>query len=105
LEIQIKVVGLHQQTTITHLNNNNMKTLENTKTRKVKSIEVIFSNMTFVIKASCHYMVALNNAGWSTIKYTATIKETGEGIGFIGGRTMIKRQMDLINSRPDLFLK
>jgi hypothetical protein len=82
-----------------------MKTLENTKTRKVKSIEVIFSNMTFMINASCHYLVAVNNQGWSNIKYTARIKETGEGIGVCGGRTLIKRQMELINSRPDLFLK
>jgi hypothetical protein len=82
-----------------------MTTLENTKTRKVKAIEVIFSNMTFVIKASTHYMIALNNPGWSTVKYTATIKETGEGIGVMGGRTLIKKQMQLINSRPDLFLK
>jgi hypothetical protein len=81
-----------------------MTTLENTKTRKTKSIEVIFSNMTFVIKASTHFLIGLNS-GWSTIKYTATIKETGEGIGVIGGRTLIKRQMELINSKPELFLK
>ena len=81
-----------------------MTTLENTKTRKTKSIEVIFSNMTFVIKASTHFLIGLNS-GWSSIKYTATIKETGEGIGVIGGRTLIKRQMELINSKPELFLK
>ena len=82
-----------------------MQTLENTKNRKVKAIEVIFSNMTFVVKASSHYIDAVNNPGWSKIKYTATIKETGEGIGMMGGRTLIKNQMELINSRPDLFLK
>ena len=91
-------------TSTNNKNNNNMTTLENTKTRKTKSIEVIFSNMTFVIKASTHFLIGLNS-GWSTIKYTATIKETGEGIGVIGGRTLIKRQMELINSRSDLFLK
>ena len=82
-----------------------MQTLENTKTRKTKAIEVIYSNMTFVIKASTHYIIGLKNSGWATTKYTATIKETGEGIGAIGGKTLIKRQMELINSRPDLFLK
>ena len=88
-----------------NLNNTKMTTLENTKTRKTKSIEVIYSNMTFVIKASCHYVIAVKNQGWTTTKYTATIKETGEGIGAMGGKEIIKRQMELINSRPDLFLK
>jgi len=82
-----------------------MKTLENTKTRKVKTIEVIFSNMTFVVKVHSHYMVALNSPSWSTNRYTATIKETGEGIGVMGGKKLITSQMDLINSRPDLFLR
>lgn len=82
-----------------------MQTLENTQTRKIKAIEVTYSNMTFVIKASTHYIIALKNSGWSTIKYTAIIKETGEGIGVIGGRKLIKNQMELVNSRPDLFLK
>ena len=81
-----------------------MTTLENTKTRKTKSIEVIYSNMTFVIKASSQYISAVQNADWTTTKYTATIKETGEGIGAMGGREIIKRQMELLNSRPDLFL-
>lgn len=84
---------------------NKMKTLENTKTHKAKSIDVAFSNMTFVVKASCHYMAALNNPGWSKIRYTANIKETGEGIGMMGGKTLITKQMELINARPDLFLK
>lgn len=104
MTIQLFVVGLHQQTTTTHKKNNIMKTLENTKTRKTKSIEVIFSNMTFVIKASSHFLIGLNS-GWSTIKYTGTIKQTGEGIGAMGGKEIIKRQMELINSRPDLYLK
>jgi hypothetical protein len=82
-----------------------MKTLQNTKIRKIKTIEVIYSNMTFIVEASCHYMAALNNPGWSTIKYRANIKETGEGIGLMGGKSLIKRQMELMNSRPDLFLK
>jgi hypothetical protein len=50
-------------------------------------------------------MAALNCPSWSSNKYTAKIKETGEGIGMIGGRKLIKSQMQLINSRPDLFLK
>jgi len=82
-----------------------MKTLVNTTTHKVKEIEVIFSNMTFVVWAHTHYMSALNNPGWATNKYTATIKETGESIGMMAGRTLIKKQMELVNSRPDLFLK
>lgn len=81
-----------------------MTTLENTKTRKTKSIEVIFSNMTFVINASTHFLIGLNS-GWSRTKYTATIKETGEDIGVIGGKEMIKRQMELINSKPEFFLR
>jgi hypothetical protein len=82
-----------------------MKTLENTKTKKVKSIEVKFSNMTFIVQSYSHYIFALNNPSWSRNKYTATIKETGEGIGMMGGRDLIKKQMQLINSRPDLFLR
>ena len=82
-----------------------MKTLQNTKTQKAKSIEVKFSNMTFIVESYSHYMVALINPSWSRNKYTATIKETGEGIGMMGGRDLIKKQMELINSRPDLFLR
>jgi len=82
-----------------------MKTLENTKTRKVKSIEVKYSNMTFIIEARSHYMAALNNPGWSKTKYTAKIKETGERIGLVCGRHLIKTQMELINSKPHLFIK
>jgi hypothetical protein len=48
---------------------------------------------------------ALNNPSWAANKYTATIKETGEGIGLMGGRKLIKSQMELINSKPHLFLR
>ena len=82
-----------------------MTTLENTKTRKVKVIEVKYTNMTFIVQVHSHYMAALNNPGWATNRYTAKIKETGEGIGMMGGRKLIKSQMELINSKPHLFLK
>jgi hypothetical protein len=82
-----------------------MKTLENTKTRKVKSVEVQHSNMTFIVEAYTYYMDSLNNPSWTKNKYTATIKETGEDIGMMGGRKLIKSQMELINSKPHLFLK
>lgn len=82
-----------------------MKTLENTTTRKVKTIEVQYSNMTFIVQSYSHYITTVNNPSWTRNKYTATIKETGEGIGMMGGRDLIKKQMELINSRPDLFLR
>ncbi len=82
-----------------------MTTLQNTSTHKTKSIEVKYSNMTFIVTVSAHYMAALNCPSWSSNKYTAKIKETGEGIGGFGGRKLIKSQMQLINSRPDLFLR
>lgn len=81
-----------------------MRTLENTKKRKVKTIEVKYSNMTFIVKVSSHYMAQLENPGWASNRYTATIKETGENIGMMGGRKLIKSQMELINSKPNLFL-
>jgi hypothetical protein len=81
-----------------------MTTLQNTKTKKVRTIEVKLSNMTFIVESSCHYMAALNNPGWSKNIYTAKIKETGERIGGVGGRDLIKAQMQLINSKPHLFL-
>ena len=80
-----------------------MKTLENTKTRKIKTIEVKFSNMTFIVEAYSHFIVCKKSA-WTTTRYTAKIKETGKGIGGIGGRKLIKQQMELINSMPELFL-
>lgn len=82
-----------------------MKTLENTNTKKVKTVEVKFSNMTFIVQAYSHYMAALLNPGWARNRYTATIKETGEGIGMMGDRNLIRQQMELINSKPQLFLK
>jgi hypothetical protein len=82
-----------------------MKTLVNSRREKVRNVEVKMSNMTFVVEARCHYMAALMNPGWSTVKYTAKIKETGEGIGRIGGVKLIKNQMALIDSIPDLFLR
>ena len=81
-----------------------MKTLVNSKSQKVRTVEVKMSNLTFVVEARCHYMAALLNPGWSVVKYTAKIKETGEGIGMMGGRKLIKDQMTLINSKSHLFL-
>lgn len=80
-----------------------MKTLENNNNRKVKSIEVKYSNMTFVLQAHTHFIVGLNS-GWSKTKFTAFIKETGEAVGF-GNKKLIKGQMSIVNSRPELFLK
>lgn len=82
-----------------------MKTVENTKTRKIKTIEIKYSNMTFVVQSYSHYMAALWNPGWSKNRYTATIKETGEKIGMMGDRALIRLQMEIINSKPHLFLK
>jgi hypothetical protein len=81
-----------------------MKTLENNKNRKVKSIELTYSNMTFVVEAHSHFIICKNSA-WTKTRYTASIKETGEGIGSMGNRELIKRQMELINSKPELFLR
>ena len=82
-----------------------MKTLQNTKTTKVKTTEVQYSNMTFVVQAYSHYMAALINPHWSKTTYTAVIKENGQCSGGRGSRQFIKSQMEIINSRPDLFLK
>lgn len=82
-----------------------METLLSTKTNKSKTIEVKFSNMSFIVEATSHYVSLAKNKGWTKTKFTAKIKETGEGIGVIGSKTIIKNQMHLINSRPDLFLK
>ena len=81
-----------------------MRTIESNKKRKIKTIELKYSNMTFIVEARSHFIIGFNPS-WATNKYTAKIKETGEGIGVIGGRKLIKSQMELINSRPDLFLK
>ena len=82
-----------------------MKTTKNTLTHKEKTIELKYSNMTFVITARCHYMKDLNTPGWSMTKYTGIIKETGEGIGLMGSRKLIRSQIHLINSNSHLFLK
>jgi preprotein translocase subunit Sss1 len=81
-----------------------MKTLKNTNSEMEKSIEIKFSNMTFIVKAYSHYIKNVTNPSWTNNRYTATIKETGEGIGLMGGRKLIKNQMALINSKPHLFL-
>lgn len=81
-----------------------MKTLQSTAVRRVKTIEVKMSNMTFIVQAYSHYIYAVKDPAWTKTTYTATIKETGEGIGGLGGRKLIRGQMKLINSRPDLFL-
>jgi hypothetical protein len=82
-----------------------MKTLQSTAVRKAKTIEVKLSNMTFVVQAYSHYIYAVKDPAWTKTTYTATIKETGEGIGTMGGRKLIRSQMALINSKPELFLK
>lgn len=82
-----------------------MRTLKNTNTTKVKVVEVKYSNITFIVQAYSHYMAALNNPGWAKNRYTATIKETGESIGMMGGRELIRSQMEVINSKPHLFLR
>ena len=81
-----------------------MITLENNDNRKIKTIELRYSNMTFIVKVKSNFITGWNST-WATNKYTAKIKETGEGIGVTGGRKLIKAQMELINSRPELFLK
>ncbi len=86
-----------------HLTKHTMKTLENNKTRKIKTIEIQYSNMTFIVQAYSHFIIC-KKSSWSTTKYTASIKETGKGIGLMGGRKLIKKQMELINSMPELFL-
>jgi hypothetical protein len=79
-----------------------MKTLENTTKRKIKTIEVQYSNMTFVLQAHTHFIIGINS-GWSKTKYTAFIKETGEAIGF-GNIKLIRAQMKIVNLNSDMFL-
>ena len=82
-----------------------MKTLENNKSRKVKSIEVKYSNMTFKVLIFCHYIIGRKKSAWSNNSYTAIIKETNKiGVGGYMCLKSIKKEMQLINSRPDLFL-
>ena len=82
----------------------NLTTVENNRIRKIKTVEVQYSNMTFIVQAYSHYITTLRTPYWTKTQYSATIKETGEGIGIGGRRKTIKSQMELINSRPDLFL-
>ena len=63
-----------------------MKTLENTSKRKIKMVEVKYSNMTFQVQSYSHYMKELETPTWSKNRYTAKIKETGENIGMMGDR-------------------
>ena len=84
---------------------NTMKTLENNSKRKIKTIEVQYSNMTFLVEGYTAYIIGLRDGYWTRTKYTASIKETGENVGGMGDRNFIKRKMELINSRPDLFLR
>ena len=82
-----------------------MKTLENTKQNKVKTLEMVYSNMTFLIKAQTYFVDHFSGAYWVKTFFTAKIKETGECTGFMGSKNDIKNHLELINSRPDLFLK
>jgi hypothetical protein len=82
-----------------------MKTLENTKKRKIKTIEVKYSNISFIVQVYSHFMKGLENPSWARNRYTASIKETGENIGAMGDRNYIRSQMQLINSKYQLFLK
>lgn len=81
-----------------------MKTLENTKTRKIKTVEIQMSNMTFIVTCHTHFILGFNG-GWSKNKYTAVIKNNFDGIGTHGSLKAIRSQMELINSNPHLFLK
>jgi hypothetical protein len=82
-----------------------MKTLVNNKNRKVKSIEVQYSNMTFQVLIYCDYIIGRKKAGWSNNSYTAIIKETNKiGVSSYPSLKSIKKEMELINSKPELFL-
>lgn len=81
-----------------------MKSLVSTTANRVKTVEVKMSNMTFVVTCSSHYLAALNNPHWTTPVFVAHIKETGEKISPMCGKRFIKQQMELINSKPHLFL-
>lgn len=83
---------------------NTIKTNQTVSTEKEKTIEIVMSNMTFIVKAYSHYITA-KNSGWTRTIYTGKIKENGQGIGVRGGIDMIRRQMTNINSKPHLFLK
>ena len=80
-----------------------MKSLVSTTSRKVKSVEVKMSNMTFVVNCESHFIVC-KKSSWSTPKFTATIKETGEKLTTLCGKSFLRTQMEIINSKPHLFL-
>ena len=82
-----------------------MKTILNTNAKKIKTLEVKYSNMTFIVWCYSHYMKSLNNPSWSKNRYTAIIKENGQGIGGVHDRKQLRAQMDLINSKPHLFIR
>lgn len=82
----------------------NLKTVPSISSRKIKTIEVKYSNMSFIVQVYSHYCENLWQPHWSVTKYSAIIKETGKGIGVLGSRKLIKAQMELINSKPHLFL-
>lgn len=82
-----------------------MHTQINNQKRIIKTTEVKFSNISFIVTISAHYMESLWHPSWSKSKYTATIKETGEGIGCIGGKKHIVQQMKIINDNYKLFIK
>jgi hypothetical protein len=81
-----------------------MKSLVSTTSRKVKSVEVKMSNMTFVVNCEMTFIRSVKNPSWSTPKFTAVIKETGEKLSTFCGKKFLKNQMELINSKPHLFL-
>lgn len=80
-----------------------MKSLVSTTASKVKSVEVKMSNMTFVVKCESHFIIAKKST-WSTPKFTAIIKETGEKLTTLCGKNFLRTQMEMVNSKPHLFL-
>jgi hypothetical protein len=83
-----------------------MKTLVNNPTRKVKSIEVKYSNITFKVLVYCNYINSRKKSGWSSNIYTAIIKDTNEMVASSYPTIeSIKTIMAFINSKQDVFLK
>jgi hypothetical protein len=83
-----------------------MTTLVNNPARKVKSIEVKYSNMTFKVLVYCNYINTRNKSEWSSNIYTAIIKETNEMVASsYPDRESIKTIMAFINSKKDVFVK
>ena len=81
-----------------------MKSLVRTSSTRIKQVEVKMSNMTFVVNCESHYIRTVKNPSWSTPKFTAVIKETGEKLTTLCGKKFLISQMELINSKPHLFL-